>query len=182
MQNNLWKSSIWWQSVKHWAKQFQTLCGLEMMHHAAAQATAHKTIDAGQMAWNTAYSILPDGQASDKKHEEILQQLHAKATQAWKDTNDVVFNHQLRYDAQLVAFISNAERTLQEKQDKVWRCIHRLADMAVVTHEACLGLTQVLDKLPTIPIDLSYHTPFKPGIRMGRKPILWARKPGPPAY
>ena len=44
------------------AKQFQTLSRLEAMHHTAAQATAHQTINAGWMAQNMAYSILPDGQ------------------------------------------------------------------------------------------------------------------------
>ena len=76
-----------------------------------------------------------------------------------EDTNDLVFNHQLCYDGQLMAFISNAERALQEKWDEVWECVHRLTDVAGVSHDACLGLTlQVLDKLPTIPIDLFYHT------------------------
>ena len=67
------------------AKQFQTLSGLEVMHCAAAQATAQETINAGQMAQNAAYSVLPDGQTWDKKHEETLQQLHAKADKAWMD-------------------------------------------------------------------------------------------------
>ena len=44
------------------AKQFQTLSGLEAMHCATAHATAHKTINARQMAQNMAYSILPDDQ------------------------------------------------------------------------------------------------------------------------
>ena len=38
------------------AKQFQKLLGLEVMHHAVAQATAHKTINAGQLAWDVVYS------------------------------------------------------------------------------------------------------------------------------
>ena len=140
------------------AKQFQTLSGVEAMHHAMAQATAHKTINAGQMAWNMAYSILSDGQTWDKMHEETLQQLCTEADKAWKDTNDLVFNHQLHYDEQLAAFISSAERTLQEKEDEVWGCVHKLADVAGVPHDACLSLAlQVLDKLPTIPIALSYH-------------------------
>ena len=125
------------------------------------QPTIHETINAGQMAQDVAYSILPDGQALNKKCEETLQQLCAEANQAWKDTNNVVFNHQSRYDAQLEAFISNTERTLQEKEDEVWEHIHRLTDMVGVPHEACLGLAlQVLDKFPIIPIDLSYHTPI----------------------
>ena len=61
------------------AKQFQKLSGLEAMHCTLAQATANKTINVGWMAQNVVYSILPDGQTWDKKHEEILQQLHAKA-------------------------------------------------------------------------------------------------------
>ena len=62
---------------------------------------------------------------------------------------------------QLAAFISNAERSPQEKWDKVWEQVCRLTDMAGVSHDACLDLTlQVLDKLPTIPIDLSYCTPI----------------------
>ena len=77
------------------AKQFLTLCRLQAMHHAMAQATAHKTMNVGWMAWNAAYSILPDGQALDKKCEETLQQLHIEANQAWEDTNNVVFIHQL---------------------------------------------------------------------------------------
>ena len=93
------------------AKQFQTLPGLEAMHHAAA----HETINAGWMAQKAAYSILFDGQTQDKKQEQTLQQLCAEADKAWKDTNDLVFNHQLHYDEQLMAFISHTERTLQEK-------------------------------------------------------------------
>ena len=68
--------------------------------------------------------------------------------------------------------ISPMLRTLQEKQDEVWE--HRLTDVAGVPHEACLGLTlQVLDKLPTIPMDLSYHTPI---------PMVLAYGPGSNAF
>ena len=60
-----------------------------------------------------------------------------------------------------MTFISNTERTLHEKQDEVWGCVNKLADMAGVSYDACLGLSlQVLDTLPTIPIDLSYHLPI----------------------
>ena len=64
------------------AKKFQTLSRLEAMHHAVAQATAYKAINVGYMVQSTAYSILPDGQASDKKHEETLQQLCVEADRA----------------------------------------------------------------------------------------------------
>ena len=141
------------------AKQFQTLSGLEVMHHTVALATAYKTINVGWMAQNAAYSILPDGQNHDKKYEESLQQLCTKADKAWKDTNDLVFNHQLCYDGELLAFIFSAERTLQEKWDKVWGHIRKLTDVAGVPHDTCLSLAlQVLNKLPTILIDLSYCT------------------------
>ena len=67
------------------------------MHCTIAQATAYETINTGQMAQNVACSILPDCQALDKKHEETLQQLCTEVNQAWKATNNVVFNHQLPY-------------------------------------------------------------------------------------
>ena len=143
------------------AKQFQTLSRLEVMHCTVVQATAHETINAGWMAQNAAYSILPDDQTWDKKHQKTPQQLCTKADKAWKDTNDLVFNYQLHYDCQLATFISNSKRFHQEKWDEVWECVHKLVDMAGVSHDACLGLAlQVLDKLPTIPIDLSYCTPI----------------------
>ena len=58
------------------------------MHCTAVHATAHETSNAGRMAQNPTYSILPDGQTWDIKHEETLQQLRAEADKAWKDTND----------------------------------------------------------------------------------------------
>ena len=68
-----------------------------------------------------------------------------------------MFNHQLYYNAELFAFISNAKRTLQKKWDEVWGHICKLADIAGVPHDTCLSLAlQVLDKLPTVSIDLSY--------------------------
>ena len=82
------------------------------------QATAHETINAGQLAREVVYSTsstLHVGQPRDKKHEETMQQPRTNANKVWKDANDLVFQYQLCYDEQLTAFISNAERTLQEK-------------------------------------------------------------------
>ena len=80
------------------AKRFQTLSGLEAMHRTMAQATGNETINMEQMAQNVAYSILPDGQTWDKKCKETLQKLYTEADKAWKDTNNLVFNHQFHYD------------------------------------------------------------------------------------
>ena len=168
------------------AKQFQNLSGLEAVHCAMVQATAHETINAGHMAHNAAFSTDTANQM-DKDCKKSLCQLHAGADQAWKDTNDVIFSHQLRYDSKLVAFISTAEGTLQAKWDENWRCVHNLADAASLPHEACLTLAlQILDKLPTIPLDLSYHTaismmlpsvqsptPSKPGAQLEMGIIFW---------
>ena len=83
--------------------------------------------------------------------------LHAKANQAWKDANEVIFSHLLKYDTQLVASISATEGTLQAKRDEIWRCVHSLTDTANIPHRICLPLAlQTLDQLPAIPWDLSY--------------------------
>ena len=82
----------------------------------------------------------------------------AEANQAWKDANKVIFSNLLKYDSQLVAFISAAEGTLQAKHDEIWTCIHNLTNTANIPHRICLPLAlQSLDQLPAIPWDLSYN-------------------------
>ena len=119
------------------AKQFQNLSGLEAIHHHAAQATAQETIDVGCMAHNAAFSTITANQ-TDQKHQHSLCQFCTEADQAWKDTNDVIFSHQLRYDSQLAAFISTTEKTLQTKWDEIWRCVHNIAEVAGLSPDACL--------------------------------------------
>ena len=133
-------------------KQFQNLSGLEAVHHTMAQATAHKTINAGHMAHNAAFSAIAANQP-DGDCEKFLHQF------CTEDMNDIIFSHQLKYDAQLVAFITTAEGTLQAKWDEIWSYIHSIAEVAGLPNKACLTLAlQILDKLPTLPLDLSYCT------------------------
>ena len=139
-------------------KQFHNLSRLEAMHCAAAQATAYKTINAGCMAHNAAFSTTAANQP-DVDCKEFLHQFHMGANQAWKDTKDVIFSHQLKYEAQLAAFITTVEGTLQAKWDEIWSHIHSITEAAGLPNKACLSLAlQILDKLPTLPLDLSYHT------------------------
>ena len=127
------------------------------MHHAAAQAAAHETINVGCMARSTAFGVATATQ-TDQECESSLRRLYIKSNQAWRDTNEVTFSHLLKYDSQLTAFISTAEGTLKAKRDESWRCVHSLADTANLPHRTCLPLAlQTLDQLPAIPWDLSYH-------------------------
>ena len=77
------------------ADKFQTLSGLEAIHRATAQATAHEIINAGHTTWSEVYVHLPRDKDCKPKHKETLQQLLAEADKAWKDTDDVVYSHQL---------------------------------------------------------------------------------------
>ena len=139
-------------------KQFQNLSRLEAVHHATAQATAHETINAGRMVHNAPFSTITANQP-DTDCKEFLCQFHTEADQAWKDTNDAIFSHQLKYDAQLAAFITTAEGTPQAKQDEIWSHIHSITEAAGLPNKACLSLAlKILEKLPTVPLDLSYHT------------------------
>ena len=95
-------------------KQFQDLCRLEAMHCAMAQATAHETINVGHMAPNAAFSMIT-GNQPDRDHEKFLHQFCAEA---WKDTNDVIFSHQLKYDAQLMAFITTTRAPSRQSGTK----------------------------------------------------------------
>ena len=79
------------------AKQFQTLSGLEAMHHATAQAMAHGTVLLGRVAHSAAYRVATTIQNAEE-WESTLRGLCAKANKVWKDANDVIFSHLLRYD------------------------------------------------------------------------------------
>ena len=111
------------------AKQFQNLSRLEAMHHVVAQARVHKTINVGQMGCNAAFSAIAANQP-EGDCEKFLHQFCAEANQLWKDTNDIIFSTQLKYDAQLGAFITTAEETLQAKQNEIWSQIHSIAEVA----------------------------------------------------
>ena len=110
------------------------------------------------MACNAAFNAITANQPNGD-HKKFLCQFCAEDNQAWKDTNDIIFSHQLKYDAQLVAFITTAEGTLQAKWDEIWSHVHSIMEVAGIANKACLTLAlQILDKLPTLPLDLSYHT------------------------
>ena len=115
------------------------------MHCTAAQATAHETINVGCMACSITFGVTTATQ-SDQEHESSLCRLCTEANQVWKDVNDVIFSHLLRYDSQLVALISSAEGTLQAKCEEIWQCIHSLVDTGNIPHRTCLTLAlQTLD-------------------------------------
>ena len=109
------------------AKQFQTLCGLEASHHMAAQATAHEIVLSGRQACSTAYgvatTIKPVGQ-----RELTLCRLCEEANKAWKDANDVIFSHLLKYDSELANFINSAEDALKDKHNEIWGHVQSLVE------------------------------------------------------
>ena len=131
------------------------------MHPTMAQATAHETINRGHMERGVAYNILMGENTPDKKHEKTLHKLCREADQARKDTNNVVFDHRLRYNSQLAGFITSTKGTLQAKQDEVWEHMQSPVDTVGMPQEICLCLAlQVLELLTTIPLDIFFHAPF----------------------
>ena len=143
------------------------------MHHTVAQATAHETSNRRHAERSMAYNILLSANTLDKKCERTLQKLHKEAEQAWKDTNNMVFEHQLRYNSQLAGFITSTKGTLQAKWDEVWECMHSLTDTAGMPQDTCLCLTlQVLELLPIIPMDISFCAPFPMMVTYGPESYL----------
>ena len=70
-----------------------------------------------------------------------------------------MYNHQLHYDEQLATFLMDAKMALYDRWGEVWDTIHALAESEGIMFDACLGLTlQLLNLLPQIPIDISFHT------------------------
>ena len=97
-----------------------------------AQAIAHKTVIMGCLAHCATYRVATTTQ-SDQEWKSTLHGLHAEVNKAWKDANDVIFSHMLRYDSQLVAFITSAEGTHWDKHMEVWRCMHSLTNTAKIS-------------------------------------------------
>ena len=91
------------------------------------------------------------------KHKRIQHQLTTEADQAWKDTNDVLLSHQLRYDAELADFITETEKTLWVKCTDIWGRITCIAKTAHLSLETGLYLTlHIAGSLLTIPMKLCF--------------------------
>ena len=135
------------------------LSGLEAIHHNSIQGTAHETLTLGHSARKAAYFVIIQDRVPDDECEATTCRLCPEADVAWKEMHEVMHNHQLHYDGQLATFLMDAKMALNDMRGEVWDAIHALAESEGITFNACLGLTlQVLNLLPQIPIDISFHT------------------------
>ena len=103
------------------------LCRLEASHRAAAQASSHEIVFSGCQAHSTAYGVARATQQAEQR-ELTLHRLHEEANKAWKDANDVIFSHLLKYDSQLANFLNSAEDTFKNKCIEIWGCIQSLVE------------------------------------------------------
>ena len=100
------------------AKWFQTICGLKASHHTMAQATTHETVLSRCLVSSAAYAVAATTQQAEEQ-ESTLRGLCEEADKAWKDTNDVIFSHLLKYDSELANFLNSAEDALRNKHDEI---------------------------------------------------------------
>ena len=141
------------------AKEFQVLSGLEAMHCNSIQGTVHETLTLGCSAQEAAYLAILRDEVSEAECEAMTHCLHSEADAARKEMHEVMYNHQLHYNWQLSAFLTDMETTLNNMRDEVWATICALAENDGIMFDACLGLTlQVLNLLLQIPIDISFQT------------------------
>ena len=111
------------------AKWFQTICGLKVSHHTMAQATTHETVLFGCLIHCAAHAVATTTQQAEE-WESTLRELHDKDDKVWKDTNDVIFSHLLKYDSELADFLNSAEDALRNKCDEIWRHVYSLVEAA----------------------------------------------------
>ena len=138
-------------------KQFHTICRLEASHRATAQATTHETVFSGCLIHSAAYAVAATTQQT-KEWESTVHRLRDKANKAWKDANDVIFSHLLKYNSELADFLNFTEEALRNKCNEIWRHIYSLTEAANCSPQTGLSLVlQTLNWLPSIPWDLSYH-------------------------
>ena len=126
------------------AKWFQTICRLEASHRAVAQATTHETVLSGCLIHSAAYAVAATIQQAEE-WESTLCRLSNKANKMWKDANDVIFSHLLKYNSELADFLNFAEDALRNKHNEIWRHVYSLAEAANCSSQA--GLSLVLQTL-----------------------------------
>ena len=118
--NNLFKLAAKCQALGvKLAKQFQVLLGLEAMHHNSIQGMVHETLTLGHSAQEAAYSAILWDRVSEDKHGTTTRCLHSEANAAWKEMHEVMYNHQLQYDQQLVTFLTEAKMALSNMRGEV---------------------------------------------------------------
>ena len=76
-----------------------------------------------------------------EQRELTLHRLCEAANKAWKDANDAMFSHLLKYNVELAFFISSAEDTLQGKCEDIWWCVHNLLGVTNCSPLTCLLLS-----------------------------------------
>ena len=128
------------------------------MHHNSIQGTAHEMLTLGCSAWEAAYFAIIWDRVPDDEHEPTTCRLCSEANVAWKEMHEVMYNHQLHYDGHLATFLMDAEMALSDMWGKVWDAVRTLVESEGIMFDACLDLTlQLLNLLPQIPIDISFH-------------------------
>ena len=138
------------------ARWFQTICRLKATHHTTAHATAYETVLSRCLVCSTAYAVAATTQQAEE-WESTLHRLPEEANKVWKDANDIIFSHLLKYDSELANFFNSAEDNVRNKRDEIWRHVHSLAEAANCSPHAGLSLAlQTLNWLPSIPWNLSY--------------------------
>ena len=82
-----------------------------------------------------------------------------EANQSWRDTNNLLLTHLLKYDWLLVDYLADAGKTVQAKWEEVWECTQTIADALGMSPHAHLGLAlDMLECLPTTPAGLSFSS------------------------
>ena len=141
------------------AKEFQVLSGLEAIHCNSIQGTVHETLTLGHSTWEATYSAILRDNIMEVECEAMTHCLCSEADAAWKEMHKVMYNHQLKYDRQLAAFLKEMETTLSKMRDQVWATVCALTENEGITFNDCLNLTlQVLHLLPHIPVDVLFQT------------------------
>ena len=140
------------------AKDFQVLSGLEAIHHNSAQGMAHEMPTLGHSAQEATYAAILWDDIMEAEHEVTTHHLHSKADATWKKMHEVMYNHQLEYDWQLINFLKEAETMLANMRDQIWTAIHALTESESMTFKDCLSLVlRILLLLLQIPMDVSYQ-------------------------
>ena len=141
-------------------QNFISLSSEETLFCMGAQATGYEKIASGHPDYITVYdTILHSEEEKVKEFDEAIDPLCKRAGESWLETNSMLFQHALEYEAKLNEFIAESENAIQAQVDHIWMVVTGVMEDTGVPVSHGLGIAiHLVDSLPSIPADMVFHT------------------------
>ena len=107
------------------ARKFTKLSNQEVLFCTQAQSTGYETLASGHPDCFTAYYvILWSDEESTEVKDKVIEELHNQASDAWLQTNALLFKHVLDYEGKLHTFFDKVGGWIRAQEEHIWMMMH----------------------------------------------------------